>query len=309
MVEGKWHFSVNALKLPSTGSRRLIPRFDVLTNLVRDDEGNGFSVGDFAVNVRNQPNRMQLHRHDYPELFFFYRGTGSHLNDFQDYPVNSPCLVFVDAGHVHAWPDALRLRGDMLSFDAGFALHGQSLEKTAALFLPPAPVVIPLQKAEAAGVQQLFARIRHEWEHRGDGWVRAVRSCLHLMHVDALRLHARSAAGAPSPDNASTRLCREFLLLLEKNLHAETGPRKLAAGLNVTPDHLSATLRLATGKSAIQHIQERLMLEARRLLAHSRLDVAEIAYHLGYEDVSYFGRVFRRNEGMTPGEFRRRFLE
>jgi AraC-like DNA-binding protein len=294
-------------RMPSNTLRQ-IPRFDILTNLVRDEEGNGFSFGDFAVNVRSQPNRTLLHRHDYPELFFFYRGTGSHRNDFQDYSVRSPCLVFVDAGHVHAWPDAARLRGDMLSFDAGFALYGQSMEKTPALFLPPAPVVIPLQRTGAEAAQQLFSRIRHEWEKRGEGWLRAVRSCLHLLHVDAVRAHARMQAGPAPADNAATRLCREFLLLLEKNLHAATGPGKLAAGLGVSADHLSATLREATGKSAAQHIQDRLMLEARRLLAHSRLDVSEIAYHLGYADVSYFGRVFRRNQRMTPGEFRKRFL-
>ena len=47
------------------------------------------------------------------------------------------------------------------------------------------------------------------------------------------------------------------------------------------------------------------MLEARRLLAHSHLDVAEVAWYLGYRDVSYFGRVFRRKEGLTPGQFRK----
>src|SRR5687767_12579276 len=129
-------------------TQRQIPRFDSLTTLVRDEEGHGIALGDFAVNVRNQPDRTRLHRHSYPELFYFYRGTGSHRNDFHDYAVRSPALVFVDAGHVHAWPDAARLRGDMLSFDAGFALHGSPVENSAALFLPPAPVVMPLNKAE-----------------------------------------------------------------------------------------------------------------------------------------------------------------
>lgn len=288
-------------------TQRQIPRFDSLTTLVRDEEGHGIALGDFAANVRNQPDRTRLHRHSYPELFYFFRGTGSHRNDFHDYAVRSPALVFVDAGHVHAWPDAARLRGDMLSFDAGFALCGR--ENSAALFLPPAPVVMPLNKTEAAVVEQLFARVRLEWRQRGEGWLRAVRSCLSLLHVEAVRMHARQNIDPAPPDNAATRLCREFLLLLEKNLHAGTAPRKLAAILGVSADHLSATLRAATGKAAAQHIHERLLLEARRLLAHSHLDVAEIAWHLGYQDVSYFGRVFRRREGMAPGQFRKHFSQ
>ena len=289
-----------------TDSQRQIPRFDTLTTLVRDEEGNGFSFGDFAENIRQQPNRTRLHRHDYFELFYFHRGPGTHANDFQVFTVTAPALVFVNAGHVHAWPDAVRLRGDMLSFDAGFLPHGSAAEPAGALFLPPAPVVIPLHKSEAASVAALFARIRSEWDQRQPGWLRSIRASLSLLHVDAVRAHTRQVPATATADKAATRLCREFLLLLEQHLHAATNPGKLAAALTVSTDHLSATLRAATGKSAAQHIQERLMLEARRLLAHSHLDVAEIAWHLGYRDVSYFGRVFRRKEGLTPGQFRKR---
>jgi mannose-6-phosphate isomerase-like protein (cupin superfamily) len=180
--------------MPSEATRD-IPRYDSLTTLVRDEEGHGIALGDFAENVRNQPDRTRLHRHDYPELFYFYRGTGSHLNDFREYAVRSPSLVFVGAGHVHAWPDAARLRGDMLSFDAGFALRAGSLEKSAALFLPPAPVVMPLNRLEAATVRHLFLRIRDEWRERGNDWLRAVRACLSLLHVEAARAHARRRSG------------------------------------------------------------------------------------------------------------------
>ena len=289
--------------------RRQIPRFDTLTTFVRDGEGNGISVGDFAANIRQQPTRIQLHRHHFLELFYFHRGDGSHQNDFRDYAVRAPSLVFVDAGHVHSWADSMRLRGDMLSFDAAFALHESAAEKTPALFMPPAPVVIPLTKSAAGAVEQSFARIRQEWGRRSDGWMRAIRSCVRLLHVDAVRAHAASQPVSAAMDHAAARLCREFLLLQEQYLRADASPKKLAAGLGVSADHLSATLRALTGKTALQHLQDRLLLEARRLLAHSRLDVAEIAYELGYKDVSYFGRVFRKRERCTPGQFRTRFAE
>ena len=189
------------------------------------------------------------------------------------------------------------------------ALQETASEKTPALFLPPAPVVIPLDKSEAVAVERSFARIREEWQQRESGWMRAIRSSLRLLHVDAVRAHARQQPDAAPQDNAATRLVREFLLLLERNLNAAMSPAKLAASLKVSADHLSATLRSLTGKTAMQHIQDRLLLEARRLLAHSRLDAAEIAWELGYKDVSYFGRVFRRREGVSPGQFRKRFAE
>jgi AraC family transcriptional regulator, transcriptional activator of pobA len=133
-------------------------------------------------------------------------------------------------------------------------------EKTPALFLPPAPVVIPLDKSEAVAVDRSFARIREEWQQRGSGWMRAIRSCLRLLHVDAVRAHARQQPDAVPQDNAAASLVREFLLLLEQNLNAGASPAKLASSLKVSAGHLSATLRALTGKTAVQHIQDRLLL-------------------------------------------------
>lgn len=285
---------------------RQIPRFDTLTTLVRDEEGHGFSFGDFAVNVRNQPSRTRLHRHDYMELFYFRRGAGSHVNDFEEHAVRAPALVYVEAGHVHAWPNAMHLSGDMVSFDAGFVQPAVIAGQTAALFMPPSPVVIPLTKAEAAAAEQGLGRIRAEWEGRRPGWLRVVRAAMQILHADATRAWSRQESGAALADNAGTRLAREFLLLMEKHVHADARPGILAAALKVSGDHLATSLRVVTGKGTQQHLHDRLLLEARRLLAHSRLDVAEIAWHLGFKSGSYFGRFFSKQLGVTPGQFRKR---
>lgn len=282
----------------------MIPRFDTLTSFERDSSGSGISFGDFAANLMRQPNRRQWHRHDYFELFYFEHGTGMHRNDFQDYPVASPALVFVNAGHVHAWPESQFLRGRMLSFDAGFIWNPGSLHRPGTLFLPPAPVVLALDAPGAESVGGLFRRISAEWEERREDWREALRACLQLVLIEASRVHAAQAV-APVADRAADRVCRGFLLQLEQCVSAATTPRLLAGRLGLSTDHLSAVLREVTGKSAGRHIQDRLNLEARRLLAHSQLDVAEIAWHLGFADVSYFGRVFRQREGMTPGQFRK----
>jgi AraC-like DNA-binding protein len=69
---------------------------------------------------------------------------------------------------------------------------------------------------------------------------------------------------------------------------------------------LNESLRLETGLTARDLIRERLLLEAKRLLLHSELTMAEIGYELGFEDPSYFSRVVRRELKTSPVEFRRR---
>jgi AraC family transcriptional activator of pobA len=59
-----------------------------------------------------------------------------------------------------------------------------------------------------------------------------------------------------------------------------------------------------SGKSAIMHIHERIVLEAKRLVFHTNSSVKEIAFELGFEDASYFNRFFKRLTGITPVEYK-----
>jgi len=74
--------------------------------------------------------------------------------------------------------------------------------------------------------------------------------------------------------------------------------------LALTPGHLNDLTKAATGQTASALIDARLILEAKRLLAHSDASTAEIAADLGFQDPSYFGRFFRRHVDQSPGAFR-----
>jgi AraC-like DNA-binding protein len=79
--------------------------------------------------------------------------------------------------------------------------------------------------------------------------------------------------------------------------------------LGVTTSHLSDSMRLETGLTAGELIRARLILEAKRLLLHSELTIAEIGYELGFGDPSYFSRFVRREIKTSPAEFRDRIRE
>jgi AraC family transcriptional activator of pobA len=82
-----------------------------------------------------------------------------------------------------------------------------------------------------------------------------------------------------------------------------------ASQLNISAGHLSEVVKLQSGKPAIKHIHERLVLEARRLLFHTNDSLKEIAYNLGFSDASYFNRFFKRETEVTPAEYRERIRE
>jgi len=77
-----------------------------------------------------------------------------------------------------------------------------------------------------------------------------------------------------------------------------------AETLSVTPDHLSRSCRAVLGQSALDLLNERRMLEARRLLAYTSQSVAEVAQQLGYDDPAYFSKFFQRSTGNAPSAYR-----
>lgn len=91
--------------------------------------------------------------------------------------------------------------------------------------------------------------------------------------------------------------------------HSDSIPtvRELAEQLNVSPRYLTDMLKTLTGKNTQQHIHDRLIAKAKLLLTTSRMHVAEIAYHLGFEHAQSFNKLFKRSTGISPGAFRESF--
>ncbi|MBV8417983.1 MAG: helix-turn-helix transcriptional regulator [Verrucomicrobia bacterium] len=86
-----------------------------------------------------------------------------------------------------------------------------------------------------------------------------------------------------------------------------TTASEVAKFLGVSRSWLNQLVRQETAKNLTDHLRGRLILESKRLLAHSDLNISEIAYQLGFEDASYFTRLFRQEEGVSPREFREHY--
>jgi AraC family transcriptional activator of pobA len=82
---------------------------------------------------------------------------------------------------------------------------------------------------------------------------------------------------------------------------------EMAHALAMSPRHLSRLCKAETGMTAQRYFEAHTMREACRLLAYTGIPAQEIAYQLGFDDPSYFSRVFQRNFRISPSAYRKRF--
>jgi AraC-like DNA-binding protein len=119
------------------------------------------------------------------------------------------------------------------------------------------------------------------------------------------RLQPERTAAEATPRHYG--LARRFKLLVEQHYLEAMPVRDFAAALRVTERRLNEAVRQATGKTASALIQERILLEAKRLLTQSELGVSEVCYRLNFDDPAYFSRFFRKHTACSPLEFKKRY--
>jgi len=120
-----------------------------------------------------------------------------------------------------------------------------------------------------------------------------------------LALLQRHCGDAPGERDAARAIAQRYVELVEARFAEVPTVAEYARAMRVSPRHLNACVRRATGRTASAVIHDRLVLEAQRRLLRCDAAVSRIADELGFSDASYFVRFFRQRTGCSPAAFRR----
>ncbi|MCK0189184.1 helix-turn-helix domain-containing protein [Arenibacter sp. F20364] len=105
-------------------------------------------------------------------------------------------------------------------------------------------------------------------------------------------------------EKSETDLVREYNFLVEQHFRTKHSVADYAELLFKSPKTISNIFSKMDSKSPLKYIHERIMLEARRTLYYTDKSVKEIAYELGFEDIQAFSRFFKKQEGVSPTEYK-----
>jgi AraC-like DNA-binding protein len=170
-----------------------------------------------------------------------------------------------------------------------------------------------LSPKEEEIVWELFDKIRLEYNNNTDEYSRDII----LTHIDSIlkysqRFYKRQFIHrAVISGHTVSRFNDVLTSYFEKGLVKDKGlptVNFMAGELNLSPRYLSDLLKQETGKTAIDLIHAFLISEAKNLLMSAGHSVSEIAYELGFENPPYFSRLFRKETGMSPNEFKKMSL-
>ncbi|MBP2615007.1 helix-turn-helix domain-containing protein [Chryseobacterium jejuense] len=229
--------------------------------------------------------------------------------DFQEIEMNTDTLLFINP-HVILKP-CETIGGQLMHFNRDFycvEIHDQEVACDGILYNNVFEIpFINLNEEQSAEIQKIIRDIQSELNDEDSGTEEMLRTLLKLIILKSTRIWKKQHKLSDKEQQADVQFLRKFSKLVEQHYKALHTVADYADLMCVTPKNLSKKIGLVSKDTPNEIIKNRIMLESKRLLAHTQLSVKEIAYSLNYEDDAYFVRFFTKHSGMSPTSFRKQF--
>ncbi len=167
------------------------------------------------------------------------------------------------------------------------------------------PSLVKLCETDTQNFELLFKLFKREFQRKdhfqGEMLMVLLKKLLIMFKRMTHKVVEREEIPHKTPD-----VIGEFSYLVETHFRNKHQVNDYAELLNKSPKTISSIIKKHTKKTALSLINERILAEARRLLLFSDKTSEEIAYDLGYSEPGHFSKFFKRNEGTSPSQFRKR---
>lgn len=268
-----------------------------------------FYIRTFQQHKAEHPFVMEPHSHDFYLVMIVTKGGGTHTIDLKKYDVKPGSVFFMSPSEVHSWKLESDTDGYILFFNTQFYLMDF---KARNLFDLPFFNHSNKIRSEVLTMDQLLEfktimeNILKESASLSIHQNRILRAYLDIVLLKlAVVFHSKEKKETERSTNV---IIPKLEALIEQCFIQHYPVSFYASELNLSVQQLNSITKNYLNKTVVEMIHERMIAEAKRLLVYSTFTVTEIAYQLNFNDNSYFNRFFKKEESVTPEQFRKRFI-
>lgn len=258
-----------------------------------------------SLDDRSRPSEWTIRPHvhrDLNHIILIAQGGGAMQAEAAQVVFDAPCLLLIPAAIIHGFTWHSESSGYVTTIADSYLRHLIARDADLApLFAHPHAVSLPTDGGPDAAA--IIARMAQELGWSGPGQRAAVESALLALMVLALR-HATLAQTTQPGTARQAALVARLRERIEQRFRQREPVAAHARALGTSLTALRQACAQVAGSSPAQMLDDRALLEARRLLLYSQLSVTEIAYAIGFEDPAYFSRFFTRHVGQPPRTYR-----
>ncbi|MDA3906306.1 MAG: helix-turn-helix transcriptional regulator [Bacteroidales bacterium] len=282
--------------------------------LVHNNEDVSFAIRSIQdVMKMFGDNTDKPHMHNYYTVLWSHNNAGKHIIDYNEFDINPNDVFFVTPGQVHQVNHNENPEGVVILFTCDF-LGRNNISKVFINNLnlfseitnsPPIRIGDDSVNWMNDLVNKMSEAITNNDAYKFD----IIGSYLKLFLIECNKYAYTPKIENTQSIQSGKVIIQNFKSLLESNFVNMHKVSDYADQLNITSDYLNKVIKSTVGKTAKELIQQRLVLEAKRLGLHTELSTKEIAYRIGFEDPSHFSRFFKNNNGLSFTDFRSVLIE
>lgn len=252
---------------------------------------------------------MEMHRDDYYMLLVMERCNVNITVDFKDFEIGDSSIFYMVPGQIQA---NLPKMDDV--FGWGIAIEPNLIDDIYRKVLIDNLLnhrSIKIEKEELKNITQCLLILENRLSDTKESTInnRTIISLLDAFIGMFTKIYQELQEANIKTNSRPFVITSEFRKLLSENFKTMKSPSQYAEALHISVPYLNEAVKKITGFSVSHWILQENMLEAKRLLYHSNMNVKEIAFALGYDDHTYFSRLFSNSSGESPLTFRRRYRE
>ncbi|WP_372755869.1 helix-turn-helix domain-containing protein [Labilibaculum sp.] len=265
----------------------------------------GIEIIDLNRIVTKEEKAFKAHRLNFNQILIFTKGRGVHEVDFQRIAYSENTVIPIAMGQVQRFIFNPEVQGYAILFTPDFLVkenldYGYLYDFT--IFLH---TISPISSIANLAIYTIVDEMISEQQkglvfNTGEYQRNLLKNFL-------IQIERNKRERTDIVCNDSLDLFMNFRKLLEQNVNYKLRVVDLCDQLSISPKQLNASLKLYNNTTAKQYIEDRILLEVKRLLVYSALSIKEIAYEIGFDDPTNFTKYFKARMKILPTDYRKQY--